>query len=112
MAENGQPMIATAEGVLANLRANPEMAVMTSFPSAGVDLYVSYFPGCGHYGVRVTNLDSNPNDPENIRVMEAELSKDEVLARMFMLLETDVERDPMGREARIALELSMVDEEE
>jgi hypothetical protein len=103
-------MIGTAEETLANLRADPRFAVQTSFPSAGVDLYVFFYPECGHYGVRVTTFGTDPTDPVNIRIQEAELSKEDVLARMFALLEADVSRDPMGREARIALEMSVWDE--
>lgn len=110
MAEHGEAQIATAEEILAKLRTDPKFAMMTSFPSAGVDLYVSYFPECGHYGVRVATCGTDPNDPENIRVMEAELSEEDVLMRMFALMDQDIARDPMGRDARLALELSMVDE--
>jgi hypothetical protein len=110
MAENGEPMISTADEILAKLRSDPENAIQTSFPSAGVDLYVFYYPECGHYGVRVTDFGTDPTDPENIRIQEAELSEHDVLMRMYALLEADVSRDPMGRDARIALEMSMVDE--
>jgi hypothetical protein len=87
------------------------MCVQTSFPNLKLDLYIAYFPACGHYLVRVTRQGTDPSDPRNILVNEAELSEEEVLMRMFALLDRDVALDPMGAEARIALEMMMVDEE-
>lgn len=102
------PVMGTAEEALANLRANagPGVALQFPFPSAGVDLYVTYFPECGHYGAIVT-----PHGRTDVEVIrEVELDKEQVMHRMFTLLEVDMARDPMGRDLRLALELSMTDE--
>lgn len=104
MAQAGEPLIGTAEETLAQLRAHPEYMVQTSFPSAGVDLYVGYFPGCGHYAVRVVTFGEDPTDRRHIRVTERELSKDEVIMRMCFLMQADIASDPAGEAERMALE--------
>ncbi|HEX9085930.1 MAG TPA: hypothetical protein VF867_00200 [Arthrobacter sp.] len=104
MAE-GDVSIGTADEVLARLRESPGQAIQTSFPFAGVDLYILYSPGCGHYQVRVVTLGADPTDPEYIRIIEAELTQEEVIWRMCSLMEADMERDPMGYEQRMTLEL-------
>jgi hypothetical protein len=105
MPEAGEVHIGTADEVLARLRESPQYAIQLPFPNAGVDLIVMYAPVCGHYQVRVVTLDTDPTDPANIRIMEAELTEEEVIWRMCSLMEADMERDPQGREARLALEL-------
>lgn len=104
MAQAGEPLIGTAEETLAQLRAHPEYMVQTSFPSAGVDLYVGYFPECGHYAVRVVTFGEDPTDRYHVRITESELSEMEVLWRMHALMQADIDADPAGYAARMALE--------
>lgn len=113
MANVGEAQIGTAAETLARLRdsAAEGLCVQTAFPNIGMEMYIAYFPGCGHYLVRVTNIGTDPSDPDNILINEVELSEEDVIMRMCALMENDIARDPMGAEARIALEMSMVDVE-